>query len=337
MSTIARRTMTSTITTKPSVHHHAVPHRPDWPTTTHPFVTDGGLETDLIHRRGVQLRHFAAYPLLRTERGRAVLAAYFGDYATLAARVGAGLLLETATRRANPDWGARLGDDRRALYDANVRAVRHLRELRESYVDVDDVLVSGAVGPRADAYADVPPVDPDDAQVYHEQQIGAFAEAGVDLVTAFALSDPGEAIGIARAAFFHGLPVVVGFTVETDGRLPSGATLADAITATDDATGGSPLHYMINCAHPSHFDHVLDEALGDGAAWLGRLRAIRANASAKSHQELDEATELDAGDPTDLAARYAALGRRLPALHVVGGCCGTDHRHVEAIANAFRP
>lgn len=324
MSTVARRGMTSAITTKPSVHHHAVPHRPDWPTPAHPFVTDGGLETDLIFRRGVDLRHFAAYPLLRSERGRVVLADYFADYAALAASLGVGLLLETATWRANPDWGARLGDSRKALYDVNVQAVRHLQQLRETYVDVADVLIGGAVGPRADAYADVPPVDPDDAQVYHERQIDAFAEAGVDVVTAFTLSDPGEAIGIARAAFFHGLPVVIGFTVETDGRLRGGMPLGEAIQLVDDET--DTVHYMINCAHPQHILRGMDDG-----AWRERVVSVRYNASTKSHAELDEATALDAGDIAELRLGHRQLRERLPNLAVVGGCCGTGSRHVAAL------
>lgn len=324
MSTVERRSMTSGFTTKPSVHHHVVPHRPDWPTPAHPFVTDGGLETDLIFRRGVDLPHFAAYPLLRSERGRALLADYYAAYAAIAARVGAGLLLETATWRANPDWGARLGDDRRSLYDVNVAAVRYVRELRESWDDVADVLVSGAVGPRADAYADVPPIDPDDAQVYHERQVDAFAEAGVDLVTAFTLSDPGEAIGIARAAFFHGLPVAIGFTVETDGRLRGGMPLGDAIRLVEDETDS--VHYMLNCAHPQHILRGLD-----GGAWRERVAAVRYNASTKSHAELDAATELDPGDIDELRRGHERVRALLPNLAVVGGCCGTDSRHVAAL------
>ncbi|MGM1029727.1 MAG: homocysteine S-methyltransferase family protein [Actinomycetota bacterium] len=323
MSTVARRPMASAITTKPSVHHHAVPHRPDWPTPNHPFVTDGGLETDLIHHRGADLREFAAYPLLRSEHGRALLADYYAGYAAIAARVGAGLLLETATWRANPDWGAKLGDGRRALYDINVQAVRFLRQLRESY-GVAEVLVSGTIGPRADAYADVPPVDPDEAQIYHEQQVDAFAEAGVDLVTAFTLSDPGEAIGIARAAYFHGLPAAIGFTVETDGRLRGGMPLGEAIEMVDEQSDA--VHYMINCAHPEHILRGVDDG-----AWRQRVVGVRYNASTLSHAELDRATTLDAGDLDALRRGHAELRRRLPSLAVIGGCCGTDSTHVTAL------
>lgn len=300
-----------------------------WPSPTHPYVTDGGLETDMIFNHRVDLPHFAAYPLLRTERGRALLATYFAAYAAIASRFGAGLLLETPTWRANPDRGARLGDSRRDLYDTNVRAVRQLLELRDSY-EIEDVLVSGAIGPRRDAYGLHPSMDPTSSQVYHEQQVDAFAEAGADLVTAFTLSDPGEAIGIARAASYHGLPVVIGFTVETDGRMRDGSTLRGAIELVDREA--HVLHFMVNCAHPQH----VREALTDGA-WRERIASVRYNASTKSHAELDAAEHLDAGDIGALREGHDGIRALLPRRSVVGGCCGTDARHVAALWDARAP
>lgn len=326
MSSLIPRAATPSLTEKRATHHHVAPHRRTgrWPSPERPYVTDGGLETDLIFHRGIDLPHFAAYPLLRSEQGRATLEAYFGDYAAIAARMGAGLLLETATWRANPDWGAKLGDGRRALYDVNLLAVRHMQQLRESYVDVHAVLISGAIGPRADAYADMPAVDPDDARTYHEAQVDAFAEGGVDLVTAFTLSDPGEAIGIARAAYFHGLPAVIGFTVETDGCLRGGMALREAIERVDDET--DTVHFMVNCAHPQHVLRALDDG-----SWLERIAAVRYNASTKSHAELDASPTLDAGDIDELRSGHERVRALLPALSVIGGCCGTDSRHVAAL------
>jgi homocysteine S-methyltransferase len=153
------------------------------------------------------------------------------------------------------------------------------------------------------------------------------------MVSAITMNYPEEAIGIALAAKDAGMPVVISFTVETDGKLASGATIGEAITAVDLATGATPIYFMINCAHPTHFDNVLPE----DEAWLGRIRGVRANASHKSHAELDEATELDDGDPDDLGRRYRALRRSLPRMNVLGGCCGTDHRHIAAIAEAMTP
>jgi S-methylmethionine-dependent homocysteine/selenocysteine methylase len=171
-----------------------------------------------------------------------------------------------------------------------------------------------------------------EATAYHGPQIRTFAATDADMVAAFTMNYPEEAIGIASAAKASGMPVAIAFTVETDGRLPSGDSLADAIARTDDATDAHPAYYMINCAHPSHFRAVLDE----GGAWRDRIRGIRANASKRSHAELDAATEIDIGDIAELARDYGELQAMLPRLAVVGGCCGTDHRHVEAICRAKR-
>jgi homocysteine S-methyltransferase len=154
----------------------------------------------------------------------------------------------------------------------------------------------------------------------------------VDQVTALTLTYAQEAIGFVRAATTVGVPSVVSFTVETDGSLPSGQSLREAVEMVDDQTDHAPSGFMINCAHPTHFEHVLDDG-----AWLGRISGVRANASRMSHAELDAAEELDDGDPTDLAEQYRRLLPLLPGVHVLGGCCGTDHRHVRAISQACLP
>jgi S-methylmethionine-dependent homocysteine/selenocysteine methylase len=151
------------------------------------------------------------------------------------------------------------------------------------------------------------------------------------MVTAVTMTHPEEAIGIARAAQDHGLPAVVSFTLETDGRLPDGQPLSAAIERVDVETAGSVAYFMINCAHPTHFAGVLEE----DEPWHERIGGLRANASAKSHAELDEAEELDEGDPAALGAQHGALRPRLGAVAVLGGCCGTDRRHVEAIGRAW--
>jgi homocysteine S-methyltransferase len=290
------------------------------------YVTDGGLETDLIFHRGVDLPEFAAYPLVRTDDGRALLREYYDGYARIAERAGRGLRLETPTWRANPDWGAKLGDDAAALADANRTAVELVREVAEQWADrVPDIVVSGNVGPRGDGYVagDVP--DPDEAAAYHAPQLAAFAAAGADEAAVLTLTSAAEAIGVARAADAAGLPLMVAFTVETDGRLPDGTPLAEAVEQVDAAA--APASYMVNCAHPAH---VLP-AFGSDGEWTDRIRGLRVNASRLTHAELDEAESLDEGDLTDLVPAHRTLEARLPALDVVGGCCGTDTRHVAAL------
>lgn len=292
---------------------------------TRQFVTDGGLETDLIYHHGFDLPEFAAFPLLETERGRTTLASYYAGYAGIAATHGIGLQLDTPTWRANPDWGAALGLDANALAAVNREAVRFLRALGEEWADrVPEVRVCGQVGPRGDGYRPGAAVDADEAADYHSAQVAAFADAAVDLVVALTISDVGEAVGVVRAAHSVGLPVLVGFTVETDGRLPTGLGLAEAILATDEAA--APDAYLVNCAHPVHVERGLDS----GGPWH-RVTGLRVNASELSHAELDALTEIDDGDPHALAAAHQRLEAMLPHVSVVGGCCGTDVRHVSEI------
>jgi S-methylmethionine-dependent homocysteine/selenocysteine methylase len=297
------------------------------------FLTDGGIETSLIFDQGLDLPLFAAYPLLDTEEGRAALDRYLGPFVEVARAHGTGFVIETPTWRANADWGAQLGHDASDLDRLNRLAVSVAETTRESAGLAAPVLISGLIGPRGDGYVAGDLMSAQEAAEYHGAQIATFADTEADLVTAITMTNVPEAIGIVTGAADRGMPVVIGFTVETDGRLPSGEPLADAITAVDDATDGWAAYYMVNCAHPTHFVDVLDPM----APWTARIRSVRANASTMSHDELNEAEELDSGDPTDLAARYLALREMLPHINVVGGCCGTDHRHVAAIASALAP
>jgi S-methylmethionine-dependent homocysteine/selenocysteine methylase len=296
------------------------------------FLTDGGLETCMIFQHGVDLPHFASFTLLEDEQGRAALRDYFSRFLAVARERDAGFIVDTVTWRANPDWGALLGYDAAALDRVNREAVAFAREIRDEHGETGaPILIDGVVGPRGDGYVVGEQMSAADAQDYHAAQVRSFAAAGADLVSAITMTYAEEAIGIARAAAAAAIPVVVSFTVETDGRLPSGQALGDAIPQVDIETGGSVAYYMVNCAHPSHFEHVL----ADGGAWLDRIAGLRANASALSHAELDEADELDEGDPVALGAGYAALRAHLLNVKVLGGCCGTDERHIAAVAAAW--
>jgi homocysteine S-methyltransferase len=296
------------------------------------FVTDGGMETTLIFHDGLELPCFASFVLLEDDRGCQALRSYYARYVALAREHGVGLVLDAPTWRANRDWGAQLGYSEAALEDVNRRAVALVEELRAEAAGEPPIVVSGCIGPRGDAYRPAELMSAGEAEAYHSAQVATLADTTADLVSALTLTYAQEAVGIARAASTVGVPVAISFTVETDGRLPSGQPLGDAIAQVDAETDGTPAYFMINCAHPSHFAHVLEE----GAPWVDRIHGLRANASALSHAELDEAEELDEGDPDDLAARYAALRPVLREVNVVGGCCGTDHRHIAAIAAAWQ-
>lgn len=297
------------------------------------FLTDGGIETTLIFHDGIALPDLAAFQLLKQPAGVAALRKYFDAYRSLASRLGAGLVLESATWRASADWAARLGYTRQELALANRQSIRLLEEIRSGAAPGHPVVISGCVGPRGDGYRPAATMSESDAEAYHREQIETFAGTAADMVCAMTMNYAEEAIGVARAAERARMPVAISFTVETDGKLPTRETLRSAIGRVDAATASYPCYYMINCAHPAHFEHVLtsDEVLGE------RIRGLRANASRLSHAELDEAPELDTGEPAELASAYARLKSRLPKLNVMGGCCGTDHRHVEQIAQACIP
>ncbi len=295
------------------------------------FLTDGGLETTLVFHEGLDLPCFAAFDLLSNEAGFQRLRAYFARYAGMARNQGLGMVLEAPTWRANREWAARLGYGAQMLADANRRAIGLLLEIRDEFeTAVSPMVISGNLGPRGDGYVADSRMSIEQARDYHAAQIDTFADTDADMVAAFTINYVEEAIGIVHAARNAVMPVAISFTVETDGRLPSGDTLAAAIERTDGETGGYAAYYMINCAHPTHFEKVLR---ADGG-WRERIRGMRANASRHSHAELDAATELDSGNPLELGKQYRALLELLPGITVVGGCCGTDHRHVEAIGHA---
>jgi homocysteine S-methyltransferase len=296
------------------------------------LLTDSGLETWLVFHRGVELADFAAFPLLGEDRGRALLAEYFRDHLRIGAQFGTDVVLETPTWRANADWGSRLGYNAEALDVVNRDAVSFLRSLGDE-LPTTGLIVSGCIGPRGDGYDPGELLIPHDAASYHQAQIESLVGAGVDRVTMLTATHSGEAIGVVHAAVETDIPVVIAFTVETDGRLPSGQVLHEAIAEVDAATDGAPLYFGINCAHPDHFT----QALAADSASTGRVGLLRANASRASHAELDEAETLDEGDPGELARQYADLLLDHSHLQVLGGCCGTDARHIAAIARSCVP
>ena len=295
------------------------------------FLTDAGLETDILFNRGIDLPCFASITLLQTDGGRRALEDYYRGFLELAQRMGTGLVLESATWRSSPDWAEPLGMTQAVLDSLNRDAISMLMGFRDEYqTDASPIVVSGCIGPRGDGYDPGQIMSVDEAQAYHAHQAHIFHSAGVDMISAITMTNISEAIGLAQAAKALHVPVAISFTVETDGRLPTGDRLADAVAAVEEATQNYPAYYMINCAHPTHFVGCLEE----NAVWTARIRGVRANASTCSHAELDAMTELDIGDPADLAARHKALIERFPHITVIGGCCGTDLRHVTAIAEA---
>lgn len=297
-----------------------------------PFITDGGLETSLVFEKNIELPEFAAFPLLFSDEGIELLREYYLPYLETARKKQYGFILESPTWRASQSWGEKLGYSLDQVMQANTRSIQLMSDLRKLYSKkVNPLVISGCLGPKGDGYQIKNKMTVDEAKKYHLEQIQTFSKTEADLASAFTLNYTEEAIGITLAARDCSIPVVIGFTVETDGRLPSGQPLGNAILEVDARTGNGPAYYMINCAHPKHFEQVLH----DGESWLTRIRAVRANASCKSHAELDESVELDRGNPQELGQDYKKLKENLTKLNVFGGCCGTDHTHIEHICNCI--
>jgi len=295
------------------------------------FLTDGGLETTLIFHDGFELPEFAAFDLLNHEEGREALRKYFRTYIDIAKKYSVGIVLESPTWRTSVDWGTKLGYSAEEIVEKNLHAIELLDEIRTAYENENTkMVISGCIGPRDDGYNPSAFMAEHEAETYHADQVQTFSSSNADMVTAITMTYSEEAIGISRAASQSGMPVVISYTVETDGKLPSGQSLEDAIHLVDEATESYPAYYMINCAHPAHFENVL----AGNEKCLQRIRGLRANASTMSHAELDEAEELDAGNPVELGGQYKALRNTLSNLTVLGGCCGTDHRHIEEICKA---
>ncbi len=296
------------------------------------FLADAGVETDLIFNHGIEIREFAAHTLLPIPEGRTALSRYFEGFLSLANQQNTGFILDTVTWKAHRHWKEKLGATDDELKAANEDCVRFIAELRARFSgNAKPIVLNAVIGPRGDAYKPEAVIPMDSAEQYYAQQLGWLAATEIDMVSALTFNQAGEAAGLAKAARKVGLPAVVSFTVETNGTLPNGQSLSEAITEVDAATGQYPAYYMVNCAHPDHFGGALLDA-----PWARRIRGIRANASRQSHAELDAAPALDAGNPHELAQQYRALANRMPWLNVFGGCCGSDLRHVTEIARALK-
>jgi S-methylmethionine-dependent homocysteine/selenocysteine methylase len=297
------------------------------------FLSDGGIETTMVFLEGIQLPYFAAFDMMPKPEGRAKLEEYFRRYAEIARAHDAGFIFESPTWRASRDWAEWLGYSSAELADVNRSSIELMAGLRNEYeTAASPMVLSGCVGPRGDGYKPDQMMSVSEAKAYHAEQIEAFRETEADMITAITMNYVEEAIGIAKAAQTAGIPAAISFTTETDGRLPTGQSLKEAIEEVDAETGSAPAYYMVNCAHPSHFASVLSE----GEAWAERIRGLRANASKRSHAELDASKDLDDGNPAELGGEYSEILKKLPRINVLGGCCGTDHRHVRAIAHSCR-
>ncbi len=295
------------------------------------FLTDGGIETNLLFNEGLDLPYFAAFHLLNNPNAQGAFLRWFHTHCQIAQTYEVGFILEALTWRASMDWATKLGYSKADLIEILHKSIEMLLPFRDQYEnEKSKIVISGCIGPRGDGYAPDKLMSVSEAEDYHSLQIETFSKTDADMVTALTFNYAEEAIGLALAAKAFDMPTVISFTVETDGKLPTGQTLKRAIEQVENETDQTPAYYKINCAHPTHFTDVVST----GEPWTQKIRSLRANASSCSHAELDEAEELDDGNPEELGAQYRELRKILPNLNVLGGCCGTDHRHIKAICEA---
>ena len=307
--------------------HTTLPNR-----TEGAFITDGGLETFLIFNENIELPYFASFPLLSADGTRVTLAKYYKTYADLAIKNDLGFIFESPTWRANPDWASQLGYDKSALANINSDAIAFMKSIRNEYANPANFLVSGCIGPRGDGYFISQKMTSEQADSYHNEQIEVFSQSDADLINAMTMTYPEEAIGITLSAKRNNIPVVISFTTETDGKLPNGMSIEQAIKTVDQATESGPIYYAINCSHPSHFATLLNT----NQSWAKRIQCIRSNASCLSHEELDQCDHLEEGDPVDFGLQHQHLAHSLSSLNVFGGCCGTSTKHIEQLVKSCR-
>jgi len=295
------------------------------------FLRDGGLETTLFFKKGFPLPEFASFNLVNDDDGREVISSHLRSFAAVARDHSVGLILGTPTWRASRDWGTKLGYTAETLADAIHKSVELVVEIRNEFENANTpIVIEGTMGSRTDGYNPKEFMTAEQAEEYHRTQIGTFVDTDVDRVTAFTLSYVDEAVGVVKAARSSKMPVAISFTLGTDGCLPTGLNLVDAIEQVDTAAGGGPDYYMINCVHPVYFT----ETLASGDPRLKRVQGLMPNASSKSHEELDEAKELDEGNPAELAEQLHEIRKGMPWVNILAGCCGTDSRLAKAICEA---
>ncbi len=296
------------------------------------YLTEGGQETEIMYKHGHDLPEFAMFPLLDNEQATADLRAMYERYLETAARHGFVALMGGLDYRASADWGAKLGYSAQALAEIELRAIEFLRDVAKPFAGQAEILISGVIGPRGDAYALNRTITADEAEDYHSAQLETLKRANVDLACAMTFNNTEEAIGVSRAAARIGLPLSIYFTLTSASRLRSGPSVHEAIKTVDAATGDArPDFYGINCSHPLEFEPALEP--GD---WIERVRSLRPNAALMEKQQLCQIGHLVDGDPPELGQQMGALARRYPHIDVWGGCCGTWDTHLDEIARNVR-
>jgi S-methylmethionine-dependent homocysteine/selenocysteine methylase len=292
------------------------------------YLTEGGTETELMYKHGFDLPHFAMFPLLDNPNALSKMKDMFRSYLDVAAKHKFCALMGGLDYRASPDWGELLGYSPASLSDANLQSIEFLREIASEYSSqIPQILIQGLIGPRGDAYERNETITENEAEDYHSVQLETLKKANVDSALAITFNNIPESVGVARAAAGIGVPLGISLTLDSNSKLHSGPSLAEAITTIDEETGESPAYYLINCSHPLEFEPAIEPG-----AWIQRVRGVRPNASKMEKMALCKLGHLEDGDPVELGLLCGDLARRYPHMDIWGGCCGTWDNHLHEIA-----
>lgn len=289
------------------------------------IITDGGLETTLIYKYNIELPYFSCINLLKTDSGRNIIYNCLLNYVNISEKYNVNIIIETPTWRCSKKWSKLLNCENSDIEKINREAVNIVKSIKKNN---KKIIISGNIGPIDDGYVISNKLTIEELKEYHSEQIYILANENVDIISAFTINYVEEAIGITLVCKDINIPLVISFTLNIDGKLPSGMTLEDSIKYIDKYTNYYPMYYMINCAHPKHFISLFKDNNSD---WIKRIKGIRSNASDKSHEELNNSKKLDIGNIVELSNYCKNIRKENKHINIFGGCCGTDENHVEEI------
>lgn len=269
--------------------------------------------------------YVAMAKLIYDNNGRIALKSLWQGYIDVAKKYGLPLLVTTPTRRANRERVEQAGCSTSIIED-NMMFLRSIQD----HCNIT-MFVGGLMGCKGDAYTGEGALSESEAQVFHQWQANLFLNAGADFLYAGIMPTLPEATGMAQAMSATGLPYIISFTIQKDGRLIDGTAISEAIAYIDNKATVKPLCYMANCVHPSIVSEALLQPFNQTHIVFNRFLGIQGNTSPLSYAELDGSLDLRCSDPAQFAVEMLKL-REISNIKIFGGCCGTDNRHMEQIA-----
>jgi homocysteine S-methyltransferase len=298
------------------------------------ILTEGAVIERLHRDPSIELDpHILNAGLIHENKGRRALEKIYRNYIGVGLKYNLPILLAAPTWRANPDRIEASGC--RGHEKINADCVRFLQSIRNTYDDYSKLMfIGGLMACRGDAYRPEEALTEPDAADFHKPQAAMLAESGVDYLMAATLPAVSEARGMAKTLSDLRIPYVISFVIRPDGTLLDGTPLHRAIDQIDSTTEHPPFFYLINCVHPSVFARGLGRETEISKSIRKRVLGLQANTSSRSPEELDGLEQLDGSDPDKFAEEMLDLHHQF-GIKVIGGCCGTDHRHIHAIAARF--